>query len=210
MHDRVNRVKDRHPWRPFGPSILAGRESAWFEDGFDSRFMLFTVPVRRDRAAAIPAVLHTDRTTRPQSVHRERQPLYHRLLSEFEKLTGVPMVLNTSFNRRGEPIVCTPQDAAAAFGGMDLDALAIGPFIAVKSAKARPAAVPPGLRGLPGGRRLALRVTVDCDCDCAHCTMRDLRGLPANKSQAGNAAPGAHPRRRGQPPAPALGQALEA
>jgi len=141
--------------------------------------MLFTVPVRRDRAAAIPAVLHTDRTTRPQSVHRERQPLYHRLLSEFEKLTGVPMVLNTSFNRRGEPIVCTPQDAAAAFGGMDLDALTIGPFIAVKSAKARPAAVPPGLRGLPGGRRLALRVTVDCDCDCAHCTMRDLRGLPA-------------------------------
>ncbi|MCX5796968.1 MAG: radical SAM protein [Elusimicrobia bacterium] len=177
MHDRVNRVKSRHPWRPFGPSILAGREGEWFADGFDSRFMLFTMPVLKDRAPAIPAVLHVDGTTRPQSVHRERQPLYHRLISEFERLTGVPMVLNTSFNRKGEPIVCTPRDAAVAFGAMDLDALVIGPFIAIKRIKPRPmAALPPGL---PGGRRLALRVTTDCDCDCGHCTMRELRGLPA-------------------------------
>jgi carbamoyltransferase len=180
MHSRVNRIKDRHPWRPFGPSILAGREGEWFAGGFDSRFMLFTVPVLKERASRIPAVLHSDGTTRPQSVHRDRQPLYHRLIREFERLTGVPMILNTSFNRRGEPIVCTPQDAVAAFSGLGLDALVIGPFIASR----RPAGPVPrpdaaSLRALPGGRRLALRLTTDCDCACAHCTIRDLRGLPA-------------------------------
>jgi len=181
MHDRVNRVKDRQPWRPFGPSILAGREGEWFEEAFDSRFMLFTVPVRKDKAALIPAVLHADGTTRPQSVHQQTDPLYHRLISEFGRRTGVPMVLNTSFNRKGEPIVGSPQDAVAAFRAMDLDSLVIGPFIAAKSRRP-PAPVPAldvaRLSRRPGGRRLALRVTTRCDCDCAHCTMRDIRGLP--------------------------------
>ena len=181
MKDRMNRIKTRHPWRPFGPSILAGREREWFEEPFDSRFMLFTMPVRKEKARIIPAVLHVDGTTRPQSVHRESNPLYHQLISEFERLTGVPMVLNTSFNRKGEPIVCAPQDAVASFQKMEVDGLVIGPFLAVKGSEtSTPVKCESrNLARLPGGRRLALRLTTQCDCDCLHCTMADIRGLPA-------------------------------
>ncbi len=175
--DKVNKIKARESWRPFGPSILAGREKDWFERPFDSRFMLFTVPVKKDKAAAIPAVLHTDGTTRPQAVHKDVSPLYHKLITAFERLTKVPMVLNTSFTRKGEPIVCTPKDAVESFRGLGIDALVMGPFIVVD--KPRTLAKPGALRrlkGLPGGRRLALRVTTECDLECAHCTMRDIRG----------------------------------
>lgn len=178
MKDRVNALKSRHAWRPFGPSILAGREAEWFDDAFDSRFMLFTVPVRAEKKPLIPAVLHDDGTTRPQSVHAAESPLYHRLISEFEKLTSVPMVLNTSFNRKDEPIVCTPAEAAEAFAAMGADALVIGPFIATAAPPKKPApADPKALSALPGGRRLSLRVTVDCDLRCPHCTIADLSGL---------------------------------
>ncbi|MBI4677501.1 MAG: 4Fe-4S dicluster domain-containing protein [Elusimicrobia bacterium] len=187
MKDRVNAVKKRHPWRPFGPSILAGREAEWFEDPFDSRFMLFTVGIRKGKASAIPAVLHEDGTTRPQSVHARSSPLYHRLISEFDRLTGVPMVLNTSFNRKGEPLVCAPQEAVEAFKEMGLDALVIGPFIATNEARAkrrpRKSAAKPA-----GGRRLSLRLTVECDLDCPHCTIRDLRGLPGRSYEDALAA----------------------
>ncbi|MBI2788293.1 MAG: 4Fe-4S binding protein [Elusimicrobia bacterium] len=177
--DRVNSLKSRHPWRPFGPSILAGYESQWFSSAFDSRFMLFTVPVRADKQKLIPAVLHDDGTTRPQSVHASENPLYHRLITCFETLTGVPMVLNTSFNRKDEPIVCTPAEAIEASLSMGADALAIGPFLATGKKPVKPSPVDGArLRSRKGGRRLSLRLTVDCELQCPHCTIADLRGLP--------------------------------
>jgi carbamoyltransferase len=178
MHARVNRIKDREAWRPFGPSILAGREDEWFEDGFDSRFMLFARRLKRGRAAKVPAVAHVDGTSRPQSVHAASSPLYHALLSEFDALTGTPMVLNTSFNRRGEPIVCSPGDAVDCFLGMDgADALVLGPFVA-RRAPARRAAGAADLALLPGGRRLMLRLTARDDCDPAHAPIADIAHLP--------------------------------
>ena len=181
MHARVNAIKDREEWRPFGPSILAGSEKNWFADWFDSRFMLFAVPFKPGRAARVPAVAHVDGTTRPQSVHRAANPLYHALISKFHELTGVPMVLNTSFNRRGEPIVCTPTDAVGCFLGLTgADALVLGPFIARRPAAGAPApdaGAERALAALGGQRRLMLRLTAKCDTDCAHCTLRDIAHL---------------------------------
>ena len=125
MKARVNTMKGRQWWRPFGPSVLSGHEAEWFEPAFDSRFMLFTVPVREDKQGEIPAVLHVDGTTRPQSVHKALSPRYHAMISHFHQLTGVPMVTNTSFNTAFEPIVCTPSDAIASWLQLGADALAI-------------------------------------------------------------------------------------
>jgi predicted NodU family carbamoyl transferase len=136
IKDRVNRIKDRQNWRPFGPSVLAGHQDDWFEDAFDTRFMLFTQIVRESMRARVPAVVHADGSTRPQIVHEQTHPSYHRMLSHFHSLTGVPMVLNTSFNRQGEPIVCTPRDALDSFCGLGADGLAIGNFIVSKPPKA--------------------------------------------------------------------------
>jgi len=125
MQDRVNQHKGRQAWRPFGPSVLAGHEADWFETPFHTPFMLFTLPVRPERLAQIPAVVHVDGTTRPQSVSQGDDPAYHAVISAFHRLTGVPMVLNTSFNTAFEPIVCSPADAIASFLQLGLDALAI-------------------------------------------------------------------------------------
>lgn len=178
-HALVNAIKQREPWRPFGPSILAGHERQWIEDAFDTRFMLFTMPLVEERRAQVPAVVHFDGSTRPQVVHAETQPLYHALISEFHRLTGVPLVLNTSFNRRGEPIVCTPQDALESFTALGADVLAMGNFL-IEREPAEPAVPPPAeeLAALPGGRRLSLRLTTRCDLDCGHCTLRDQHGRP--------------------------------
>lgn len=175
VKDRVNQLKQREPWRPFGPSILAGHEQEWLETPFDSRFMLFTLPVREDRRGEVPAVVHIDGTTRPQSVHADTHPEYHAMIAAFHRRTGVPMVLNTSFNRKGEPIVCTPEDAVDAFLGLGADALAIGSFIVEPRPAEAPLSPDAELAALPGGRRLALRLTTQCDLDCVHCTMRDTR-----------------------------------
>jgi carbamoyltransferase len=133
MREMINRkVKHREDFRPFAPSVLAERAREWFELGRESesyRFMLFTCPVRLERAAQIPAVLHIDGTSRVQTVSAVDNPRYHRLISCFESITGVPMVLNTSFND-SEPIVCTPRDALATFAGTNIDAVAIGDYIA--------------------------------------------------------------------------------
>ncbi|MBI5622374.1 MAG: 4Fe-4S binding protein [Elusimicrobia bacterium] len=134
LKDRVNRIKDREPWRPFGPSILSGHESRWFDHAFDSRFMLFTLPVKRSQASRVSAIVHVDGTSRPQVVRREFQPRYHALIRRFHGLTKVPMVLNTSFNRRGEPIVCSPEDALTCFAAMASrpggpDCLFLGDFL---------------------------------------------------------------------------------
>jgi pyruvate-formate lyase-activating enzyme len=176
-HARVNRMKDREAWRPFGPSVLAGHEGDWFEDAFDARFMLFTQVVRPAQRERVPVVVHGDGSTRPQVVHAETHPRYHRLISAFHERTGVPMVVNTSFNRRGEPIVHKPDDAVEAFEALGADWLVIGGFAVRhgdKVARALPRlADDAALAALPGGRRLMLRATTKCDLDCGHCTLRD-------------------------------------
>jgi hypothetical protein len=91
--------------------------------------MLFTMRVLDHQRERIPAVMHVDGTTRPQVVHPESEPEYHSMIAAFHRLTNIPMVLNTSFNRRGEPIVATPEDALAAFWELRCDALAIGPYL---------------------------------------------------------------------------------
>ncbi|MEY9944737.1 carbamoyltransferase [Kitasatospora sp. GAS1066B] len=135
MRDMLNeKVKHREAFRPFAPSVLAERARDWFDLGRDSdsyQYMLFTCPVRPGLAARIPAVVHVDGTSRVQTVSREANPRYHRLISEFEELTGVPMVLNTSFND-SEPIVCTPADALATFRSTRIDAVAIGDHLATR------------------------------------------------------------------------------
>src|SRR5262249_54311900 len=98
MKEVLNRrVKHREPFRPFAPSVLAEASGAWFENAHPSPFMNFALSVRAEKRSRIPAPTHVDGTGRLQTVTREANPLYWRLLKEFEKLTGVPMVLNTSF-----------------------------------------------------------------------------------------------------------------
>lgn len=129
---RVNAMKSRQSWRPFGPSILACHQGDWFEEDWDSRFMLFAVNVRADRRERIPVVVHDDGSTRPQVVHAETNPRYHALIASFHAETGVPMVVNTSFNRGGEPIVMTPLQALKSFAGLGADALVMGSSIVTR------------------------------------------------------------------------------
>ncbi|MCB9787654.1 MAG: hypothetical protein H6744_13310 [Deltaproteobacteria bacterium] len=130
--ERVNVLKGREWWRPFGPSVLAGREDEWFETPFHTPFMLFTLPVIAEQRERIPAVVHFDGTSRPQSVSRSTHPRYWQVIREFELLTGVPMVTNTSFNTAHEPIVCTPEDAIASFLDLGADCLAIGDHLVLR------------------------------------------------------------------------------
>ena len=134
IKERANAIKMRQNWRPFGPSILAGYEDEYFEDAFDSRFMLFTQKIRPEKLPLLKAIAHVDGTTRPQVVHPTPNEVYYRMIKAFYDLTGIPMVLNTSFNRRGEPIVCTPEDALESFVGLGADALAIGSFLVERPA----------------------------------------------------------------------------
>jgi carbamoyltransferase len=137
LKDRVNLMKGRQAWRPFGPSILAGHEGEWFEDPWDSRFMLFAVNVRDDKREEIPMVVHDDGSTRPQAVHADTNPRYHALISAFHRATGVPMVVNTSFNTGGEAIVMTPRQAVASFVRLGADYLAIGDSLVSRNALRR-------------------------------------------------------------------------
>ena len=140
------KVKYRESFRPFAPSVLRERIDDWFRMDRDSPYMLLVTDVveRRRKAMTpeqhalfgieklniprsdIPAVTHIDYSARIQTVHKETNPGYHRLISTFEKLTGCPVVVNTSFNVRGEPIVCTPEDAFRCFMGTEIDLLAVG------------------------------------------------------------------------------------
>lgn len=126
LKPRLNAMKSREPWRPFGPSILAGRQGDWFVQDWDSRFMLFAVDVKPELREKVPVIVHDDGTSRPQVVHAEQHPRYHAMISAFEKRTGVPMVVNTSFNRGGEPIVCNPAEALRSFAGLGADAIVLG------------------------------------------------------------------------------------
>jgi carbamoyltransferase len=138
MKEVVNRkIKFREPFRPFAPSVVAERADDFFDlQGTDNhyppRFMLYVVPVREAVRSLIPAVTHVDGSGRLQIVHRETEPLYYTLIERFGEATGVPVLLNTSFNLRGEPIVNAPEDAVSTFLRSEMDCLAIGPFLCKK------------------------------------------------------------------------------
>jgi carbamoyltransferase len=147
MQSMLNlKVKFRESFRPFAPSVLREHVSEWFELDADSPYMLLVADVitsRRKRMtpeqeklfgieklklsrSEIPAVTHVDYSARIQTVHNETNPRYHALLRRFNKRTGCPVIVNTSFNVRGEPIVCTPEDAFRCFMGTNMDVLAVG------------------------------------------------------------------------------------
>jgi len=140
------KVKFRESFRPFAPSVLRDDMADWFNLDYDSPYMLLVDHVRDDRQrrmteeeeklfgieklnvkrSEIPAITHVDYSARIQTVHEDTNPLYHRLISAFKAKTGCPVVINTSFNVRGEPIVCTPEDAFRCFMGTDMDVLVVG------------------------------------------------------------------------------------
>jgi carbamoyltransferase len=126
MKDVLNaRIKHREPFRPFAPSILAERTGEWFEQDYTSPFMVLVYKTRPDKRDLIPAVNHVDDTGRLQTVEQRIEPRYWRLISEFDRLTGVPVVLNTSFNEN-EPIVMTPHEAIDTFQKTRMDMLVLG------------------------------------------------------------------------------------
>ncbi|MCC6861932.1 MAG: hypothetical protein IT158_25395 [Bryobacterales bacterium] len=132
MQARLNEIKDREDFRPVAPMVLQEEADNWFEGAGVSPFMLFVAKVLPHQADRIPAVRHVDGTARVQTVSREHHPDGHALLKAFQSLTGVPVLVNTSFNTRGRPIVCTPRDALECFWTSPLDALAIGSFLVEK------------------------------------------------------------------------------
>jgi carbamoyltransferase len=128
-YSRVNlKIKFRESFRPFAPTVLLEKMKDYFEFNQPSPYMLFVAQVRPDRRT-IPAVTHVDGSARLQTIAREDYPLFYDLIVDFEKLTGCPVIINTSFNVRGEPIVCTPLDAIKCFFRTDMDYLVIGSFI---------------------------------------------------------------------------------
>ena len=136
MQARLNELKDREDFRPVAPAVLEERLDDWFESAHSqprAPFMLFIYDVKPGRAERIPAACHVDGTARVQTVDRASNPRYYDLLSAFERRTGVPVLINTSFNSRGQPIVCSPRDAIEAFYSTPLDALVIGSFLLKKS-----------------------------------------------------------------------------
>ena len=153
MQKKLNlKVKYRESFRPFAPSVLREHVSEWFDIDVDSPYMLMVAPVherhRREMTSeeqqlfgidklnvprsSVPAVTHVDYSARVQTVHRETNPLYHDLISRFHRLTGCPVLVNTSFNVRSEPIVCTPEDAFRCFMGSEIDVLAAGSCYLIK------------------------------------------------------------------------------
>ena len=132
MKDILNaRIKHREWFRPFAPSIMAEYQNEYFEHDHPSPFMLHVYKIRPEKRQALCAVNHVDDTGRLQTVTREENPLYYDLISAFHRKTGIPVILNTSFNEN-EPIVCTPEEAIDCFQRTRMDVLAIGPFVAQK------------------------------------------------------------------------------
>jgi len=133
MKDVLNaRIKHREWFRPFAPSILVERQSEYFEYDHPSPFMLHVYKIRPDKRAQLSAVNHVDDTGRLQTVSREENPLYYDLIRAFERRTGIPVILNTSFNEN-EPIVCTPGEAIDCFQRTRMDVLAIGSYLVLKA-----------------------------------------------------------------------------
>jgi carbamoyltransferase len=126
MRDTLNmKIKFREGFRPFAPSVLLDKCSEWFDHESDSPYMLLVAQVKEGKRV-IPSVTHVDNSARIQTVTREESPLYYDLIAEFGRITGVPVVINTSFNVRGEPIVCTPRDAYLCFMRTNMDYLVLG------------------------------------------------------------------------------------
>ena len=153
MQKQLNlKVKYRESFRPFAPSILREDVSEWFEHDTDSPYMLLVANVKEDKRLAmteeeealfgidklnvprssVPAITHIDNSARIQTVHDDTNPRYHAVISKFKEKTGCPIVVNTSFNVRGEPIICTPTDAFKCFMGTDLDVLVVGNYLLIK------------------------------------------------------------------------------
>jgi len=125
--DRVNKkIKFREEFRPFAPAVLEEKVSEYFDIDCSSPYMLLVAQVKPDKRNKIPSVVHIDGSSRIQTVNRGQNPLFYDLLKEFEKITSCPVLLNTSFNLKGEPIVCTPQDAYLTFIRSGLDYLIMG------------------------------------------------------------------------------------
>jgi carbamoyltransferase len=133
MNAKVNNaVKFREWWRPFAPSMISEASAEYLESATDSPFMTLTAQVRPEKRSVIPSVTHVDGSARPQTVERDVNPLYWKLIYEFGQRTGVPVIMNTSFNLRGEPIVCSTTDAIRTFFSSGMDALVIGNFVIEK------------------------------------------------------------------------------
>ncbi len=140
MKDIVNsKIKFREPYRPFAPSVLAECAEKYFElphatSHYPARYMLYVVPVRESAQALLPAITHVDGTGRLQTVFKEQSPRYYKLIERFGQATGVPVLLNTSFNLRGEPIVTTPANAFNTFVKSEMDCLVLDNYVVDKSA----------------------------------------------------------------------------
>ncbi|MDN3511465.1 MAG: carbamoyltransferase C-terminal domain-containing protein [Candidatus Jettenia sp. CY-1] len=132
MQARLNEIKDREDFRPVAPVVLEEEASNWFINGGISPFMTFVHGVQPEKADLIPAVCHIDGSARIQTIKREYNPAYYDLIHAFKIHTGVPILINTSFNTRGKPIVCTPRDAVECFWTSPLDALVIGSYLLEK------------------------------------------------------------------------------
>jgi len=135
MKDILNaRIKKRESFRPFAPSILYEKSSEYFEKSHPTPFMMKVFKIKQDKQKVIPAVTHVDGTGRLQTVKKGENPLYRALIKEFEKLTGVPVVLNTSFNEN-EPIVCSPKEAIECFNRTGMDVLVMGNWMVRRKSK---------------------------------------------------------------------------
>jgi len=153
MQKQLNlKVKYRESFRPFAPSVLREDVIDWFEHETDSPYMLLVADVKNDKRrpmtedekdlfgidklnvprSSVPAITHVDYSARIQTVHYDTNPKYHAVISKFKEKTGCPLVVNTSFNVRGEPIICTPTDAFKCFMGTEMDILAVGNFMLYK------------------------------------------------------------------------------
>lgn len=132
MKDILNlKIKRRESFRPFAPSILREHVSEWFEQDDDVPFMMEVFQVRQEKRAQIPATTHVDGSGRLQTVHKETNPRYHRLIEAYREITGVPIVLNTSFNEN-EPVVCKPQEALDCFLRTKMDVLVLNDWIVTR------------------------------------------------------------------------------
>jgi carbamoyltransferase len=132
MKDILNlKIKRRESFRPFAPSILREAVPAWFETDDDVPFMMEVFQIRQEKRAQVPAVTHVDGSGRLQTVHRDTNPRYYRLIEAFAEQTGVPMVLNTSFNEN-EPVVCRPEEALDCFLRTRMDVLILGDWMLVR------------------------------------------------------------------------------
>ena len=134
MKDKINaEVKHREAYRPFAPSVIVEDKDRHFDNIGESPFMLKVCPVRPESRSLLPAITHVDGSARLQTVSKSTNPMYHSLIKKFGELSGTPVLLNTSFNVQGEPIVESPINAIRCFFSTGLDALALGSYVIKKT-----------------------------------------------------------------------------